>query len=329
MSKVLNNKEIRITPQKRNEILQAAQKLEYVPNMAASNLKRGRNGTVAILVPDLSDPFFPKLSKCIIEALEQASTKAILYDYNHQIDRVEKILYTLRDQSVDGVILIASVGLLREDSIARTKKIFQVARLPLVLVGGEGAVDSVSTVSTDTYQAGIMATKHLCDLGHKKIGFIAADDVAPEYNGFFRGYLHQLKAQGISPQESWIAKGYLKYDGGFYAANQLLTQDLTAIVAQSDQLALGAISSAIQKHIRVPKQLSVVGMDDMIMGRIFPVALTTVRQSTLQMADLIVETLTKQIETGTGDLSSVSNTHIVLKPRLIVRTSTGRVNNNE
>lgn len=319
VSKVLNNKPIRVSDAKRKEILVAIEELNYIPNSVASGLKRGAKNTIAIAMPDLSDPFNSKIAKCIITILEEVNKKAIVYDYDENIDRQKKFILGLRDKSVDGLIIMSSSLTKQKERDVAAENIMKGINLPIVYLNDERQEITMSSISTDGFLCGYEAVKYLQSLGHKKIGFTAKSAADPDLNTIYKGYMTAVAEAG---EEQFIAQNYHRYYGGEDAARQLLAQGTTAILAESDQLAIGIISYAFKNKIPIPRKLSVIGVDDIIAGRVFPVPLTTMRQDALDLARNAVKLLLDEVEANSNG-KVYDHKRMTIKPKLIIRSSTG------
>jgi len=180
----------------------------------------------------------------------------------------------------------------------------------------------VDSVLTDNARGGWLATRHLLDLGHRRIGCIAGpSDVTPSAERI-TGYRQALNESNVPVDEALVLKGDFQYESGYQAAHRLLSIDdsLTAIFACNDLMAIGAISAAVEVGRQVPADLSVVGFDDVRLASFANPALTTVAQPKYEMGVVAATMLLERIH----DLD-VPPRRRVLDTKLIIRQSAAPV----
>jgi len=310
VSKVLRGKEIRITDQKRQKIIDAAEALHYMPNSIAANLKSGRQNAVALLCPDLSDPYYPKLAKNIMLRLETLGQKSVIYDYNSDPEKVFSILHSLRDGSVNSVILLANSALSHGLNVSRLDDSLQHIGIPVIVVGSGKLLKSGVCITYDEYQSGQMIAQHLLSMNHRCIGIIA-----PKDSLFAAGIRETLSVE--SGCTCLHIDDCERFEGGYEACKRLVGQKITAVAAASDQLAIGAASYALQLGLALPSDIAITGVGDLAQGRIFPVPITTVRYSAPRLAEYTIDTLLRLLKDPQANV-----TDVLLTPKLLVRNST-------
>lgn len=324
VSKVLNNREIRITEEKREEILRAARDLKYVPSRTAKQLKHGSTDTIAIIVPDLLNPFYPKLIKTCIHILNKMDKNVVIFDSDHSVQLESRYIRRLHDRSFDGVLMVPSGKLRDRENNERTLEMLSKVPCPTVFMNKELESKKISSVSTAPFESGYTAGRHLIDNGHRQIAFVSEMMEPADFSEKFRGLSAYANEQGISIDPELVIPGCIRYQIGREILHTLIEKRTTAVFAENDQLAIGIIGAAGQMGIKVPEQLSVMGMDDLYIGRILATPLTTIRQSVGELCSQAIDILLQHIEDdAAGRERQVKR--IQLLPELKVRASTADI----
>ena len=291
----------------------AAAALGYRPNITAAGLRTGRSGLIGVLAPDIADPSFPPILGGLAETLNAAGYATIVVDVGPQGSQRE-LVNQLVARGVDGLVL-ASVTL--NDPVI---KYCVDASLPVVLVSRTDAGRRLPSVVTDD-EAGIrLAVEHLVSLGHRRIGHVAGPpDVS---TGVLRraSFVANAARAGLSARETMIetAQSYARL-AGREAALRLLERKMppTAIVAANDLLAFGTYDALAARGLNCPRDVSVVGHNDMPYVDMLSPPLTSVRIAQRDMGEQAARLLLDRIAHP-----ALRRNHIVLKPTLILRGST-------
>lgn len=295
----------------RQSVLDAAAQLGYRPNTVARSLASGATDTLAILLPDLTNPFFPELVGEIQGQAERHGITVLLCNTHRDPDIERRFLNTLLSHQVQHV-LCCGLALDR-------RAVEESQRAGLTFIGIDRAVAGQGTylVQTDNRRGGYLATKHLLDLGHRRIAHVSGPanlDVARQRQ---RGYVEALAEAGIEPDEALVVSGQFSEEAGADAFAQLRSRGAgeTAIFAANDLVAIGVLFAAHESGLRVPEDMSLVGFDDVSLTKYVSPQLTTVRQDVAAMAEAAV----KIVVSADG---SKRRKKITLATELIVRQST-------
>lgn len=307
-----------VTEATRAKVRAAAQDLGYTASSAAAALARGSSNTVGVVAPLLAHWFFSQVLGGINDVLIAAGYELLLYPVTDEPGRDLRHLETLGlDNRVDGVICLALPAELRRAHIAR--------ELPMVTVGM--SVPDVPGVRMDDEQLGYLATRHLTELGHRRIAFVGLDPsdryglaTAAER---YAGYQQALAATGLTEDPDLVLTSGFELAGGEAAFEELIIRAESqrealpsGVVAVSDEVAFGIMYAARQWGIRVPEDLSIIGIDDHEMARFFD--LTTVAQPVVEQGRQAAEILRDLMRTGAVPHPLLRT----LTPGLIVRNST-------
>jgi len=297
----------------RQRVLKAVEELHFQPSRAARSLATGRTGTVALVLPDITNPFFPALARGVEDAASAAGYTVILCNTDNDASQEAMYANLLRQQRVDGVVLTACSFNNRDLWSQMTE------RIPVVLTDRrlEGAIDE--TVFVDNVAGAYLATRQLLELGHRRIGLIGGPLGLSTTEDRQRGYEQALREAGLEPDETLMRNGDFRYASGYARMRELAEQHVTAVFAANDMMAIGAIRAVEDAGGRVPDHIAVVGFDDILLASMIKPGLTTIAQPTYQMGVMAVDRLLERMRTdATGEPRQV-----VLEPTLVVRDSCG------
>jgi LacI family transcriptional regulator len=313
VSRVINA-ETNVREETRAKVAASVKTLRYSPNLAARSLASADGLHLGILY---SNPSSAYLSEFLLGSLEQSS----LAGCQLVIERCESdeslTIARLVQGGVHGVILPAPLC----DSEVALKSVEQ-TKLPAVLVASGRPAAGLSAVSINDFEASRAMTRHLLELGHRRIGFINGHPNQTASGQRFRGYIEGMTEAGLSVGTDQVAQGYFTYRSGLEAAEKLLTVwKPTAIFASNDDMAAATMAVAHRRGLDVPGDLAVAGFDDTPLATTVWPSLTTVRQPIADMAREAVRLLIDEIrKRRLGETPQVR--HKLLKFTLIDREST-------
>ncbi|WP_223692035.1 LacI family DNA-binding transcriptional regulator [Leifsonia poae] len=276
----------------RQKVTAAADELGYVPNVAARGLARGRTNLIGVLSHDLTVQYSWEIVRGITDELAEAGLEILISaTYQDSSRELERVRF-LSSGVVDGLLLIGPV------LDAETSDAIAAAAVPAVIVDPRLLHSSLPNISADNHGGALAATRHLIAKGHRRIGIIEGDPEFDSSRERRRGYLDALDEAGIRSDDSLAIAGDFTQAGGFAAATELLdlAQPPTAIFATADVSAMGAIDAARSRGMDVPRNLSVVGFDDIPQASVAFPALTTVRQQLEKSGREAVRLLIRLIE---------------------------------
>lgn len=302
-----------VSDELRGRVLAAIDELGYQPNVLARSLRRGKTHTIGMVVPDSANPFFAEVARGVEDASFEDSYSVILCNSDGDLNKELLYINVLVEKQVDGIIFVAA-GVSTEHI-----RDLQAQRMPLVVIDRDIPDVAVDSVLTDNARGGELATRHLLELGHRRIGCITGpSDVTPSAERII-GYLQALHSAGVLVDEELVVKGDFQYESGYFATRQLLAMDdpPTAIFACNDLMAIGAISAALEVERHVPADVSVVGFDDVRLASFANPPLTTVAQPKYEMGVMAMKMLLERMR----DLDMPPRQRL-LDTHLLVRRST-------
>lgn len=259
-----------VSPATRQRVQSAADELGYVVSAAASALATGRARAIGVIVPFLDRWFYSTVLAGISDGLVRRGFDITLYGVSAAAEERQRVFSdNVRRRRVDGIITIAPE--LDADEAASLRGL----GVPIVAIAGPNPL--LTTLTVDDLAVGRLATRHLLDLGHRRIAHIGSPEVTGSSVPALRrrGFAEQMDAAGARPL---FADADFTIEGASTAARHLLdsTERPTAIFAASDEMAIGAILAAREAGLHVPDDISIIGVDGNELGRWF--GLTTVDQ---------------------------------------------------
>jgi LacI family transcriptional regulator len=285
VSNVLNGKP-GASDETRRRVMEAVERLGYVPNMAAKGLKGGRTGLIGVVALDLTNQYALEIVRGIADELASVELEVLIsatyQDGLRERDRVEFLTRGL----VDGVLMIAPV--LEDETLALLSQ----RGCPFVIVDPRRLDLDAPSVSVDNYHGMRSATEHILALGHDRVAYIGGDPDFDSSKARAQGFRDAMQLGGRVIDESLVTSCDFSYKAGFRTAVRLIGEHRpTAIVAAADLIAFGAVDAARSHGLNVPEQVSVVGFDDLPQAaQSFP-GLTTVRQPLHDMGQTAVRAL--------------------------------------
>ena len=305
-----------ISDETRNRVLESATQLGYKKNKKLE-YPRGNNknlrGVVGVVVAALHNAFYPYLVDWIHDELDAQGFDTILI-----VDEVfgtgnSRKIETLIDASIDGVIYAtASIGSSTVDFLVERK-------IPTVLVIRSNKRENVDIVESDNNMIGVEAINHLLELGHRRIGFIMGPKNTSTSLDRYVACIKELKKANINPPEDWVVWGSYSHDHGYSGIVSLMNSANlpTAVFCANDLIAIGALDACHKFGIKVPEDVSIIGVDDIPMASWSIIGLTTVRQSIREIGRLSAQRIVTRIRGEPDD----SIYHDIL-PTSIVRRGT-------
>lgn len=325
VSRVINN-EPGVSESTRRRVNKTIQKLEYVPNLSAQRLKRGRSELFALVLPRVESPYAIKLFASILSEARQRGYSILVLESSQEgaSANTEYIGRVIKNHRVDGLI-VAPPG---TDNV-ELMRYLKLNNIPYVTIDPNLLNEHPFSVeSTDRIGAN-EATRYLISLGHKRIAHIACLKTERFSHERKEGYLRAMEDAALPVYPHLICEGDNSIDSGHDAAVELLnlSEPPTAIFAGNDEMAIGVILAALKLGLKIPEDLSIIGFDDVpISHQVFP-RLTTVAQPIAEIARVSIEKLLELIE-HRYDVPQLIQipTRLVLRDTCGVATKEQRIN---
>jgi LacI family transcriptional regulator len=280
-SYALNNS-TKVSEETRQKVLAAAKQLNYQKNGLASDLKRTNTNTIALILSDLSGPYYSELIKGVQDV---ASTNGYDLIACSSIGGAQSTAVKfLREKRVDGVIILAHN--IDDETILDSAR----EGFPIIVLDRSVQNDHVVQIEVDNVHGAYMATEYLIDKGSREIAFVSGPYNSHDNESRFKGYKDALLKHGIEYRPKWKVSGGFTREGGYQATKMLIAQkDIPqAIFYANDEMAIGGVQALNEKNIAVPKDISIIGFDDIQLSEYVSPPLTTMRQPKYEAGALAV-----------------------------------------
>lgn len=297
-------------------VQKAVKDLGYRPFSVARSLRTRETKTIALVVSDIANPSFATMASAAEDYAHKAGYSLVLYNTHDDTDREANYMRTAIERWVDGVVFVSA-----KDQMTSFVAL-QAAGIPSVAVdripeGYEGY-----SVTLDNVEAGRLAAEHLLDLGHTCIAHISGPLELRLSRERLEGFRKAIEARGLQSGPCIENRqGNWECSSGYHAMTKLLLQreGLTAVFVANDRMAIGAMQAIFEAGLRIPVDISVVGLDDIEVAPFQIPPLTTIRQSFAQLATLGVQLLFDILAD-----EKIEQEMVILKPELVIRKSTCR-----
>jgi len=289
VSRVVNGNP-NVKPTTRKKVLEAIDRLGYRPNAVARGLASKKTTTVGVIIPDISSIFYSELARGIEDIATMYKYNIILSNSDQNTDKELHLLNTMLGKQVDGIVFMG--GNITDVHVEEFKR----SPVPIVLAASVEEQAQTPSVNINYEQAIYDSVQLLVEKGHKRIAFVSGPMSEP-INSMRKlaGYKRALEEAGIAFDEALVAEGDYSYDSGIEALANLLEQSdkPTAVIAATDEMALGVIHGAQDRGVSIPEDLEVIGFDNTRLSLMVRPQLTTVVQPTYDIGAVAMRLLTK------------------------------------
>lgn len=310
VSRVINKKE-EVSSNTRNHVQAVIERLGYRPNIIARGLSTKRTHTIGLVVPDITNPFFPEIARGAEDFAWEHDYSIFLYNTGEDLRRERAVLQILEDKQVDGVI-ICSARQPDEQLLPLLER-----HQAVVVVNRTVPIHIAGIVRIDNAAGTALAIKHLLDRQRKAIAFLAGPSSSLSGKERLQSYRKTLTAAGWPVEGKYIVNCGANFHDALDVSLNFLTgnPEVDGLICYNDVVAAAAIHACVQLGKRVPQHIAVVGNDETLPAIVVTPALTTVRVPMYQIGVHATRMLIRRMR---GD---DKNVEIVLKPELVVRGS--------
>ncbi|MBO7747719.1 LacI family DNA-binding transcriptional regulator [Paenibacillus sp. MWE-103] len=327
VSRVLNNT-APVKASTRQRIQNLIDKYQFQPNALARSLIKKATGMIGIILPDITNPFFPEVLAGLEQEARQAGYTFFLcdtgssnQDIKDQYRRESQYLGILTEKQVDGIIMIGGRIDLHHCGKEMAKEVAEInKRVPIVLINGNLPGAAFHRVVVDEIAGAERVTEHLIGLGHRDIAFIGGYPQMSNTVRRLEGFRTAMERAGLAVREEWVNHGGFSVNRGKELMGRLLDREgrrPTAVVCANDLVGIGAIKAAVKAGLEVPRDVSVTGVDDVPMAANIIPELTTLSLRCVELGRTAARVLHQLISKSDGvELLTT------LQPELVVREST-------
>lgn len=295
VSLVLNDRPCRLSESTKEHIRRVAREMNYQNGNGPGWEGCGRVKTIGLILPEEENWFFQRLSAEISRGFFAEGYTVLQCSVGASLDRFCQALESLAGRNIEGLVAVPPYRHGKDARLMKALKSLQESGMPLVLA--DRAVYSVfcDFVTADHKYGGRIATEHLLQKGHTRIGCILCDQEVYTARKRLEGYKQALAGAGLPFREELVWLGAFDEQTGRAGAKGLRKQGATAIVAGNDRIAIGVYQYAGEQGIRIPEDLSVVGYDDSDVCKFMQPPLTSVGQNVVQLAGQVVEVMLRNL----------------------------------
>lgn len=305
VSFVLNgkSKEKRISDEMSRKVMEVAKRMNYKPNYLAKSLRTGKSHTIALIIADISNPFFARFARFLELEASKYNYKVIFANSDEKKEKFRSELAVLRNRQVDGFILIPPIG--SEDELLNLKK----QKVPYVIVDRIfSSVDSYAVI-VDNYRAGYEATKRLIQNNRNKIAILNVNDRLITMRERVNGYLDALRHHNIPVDESLIKQLKFSHEkkSVMKAIDEVIEAGTDGVFFTTSKLTILGIECLRDRGISIPEQVAVISFDDLDAFKVTFTPISAVVQPVEQMSKRAIQLLIREIEGLSNDSSDKKN----------------------
>ncbi len=312
VSRVLANKP-HVRDEVKKRVLAVVKKLNYQPNRVAQSLRSNTSKIIALVVADIENPFFQRVSRAVDDAAQELGYNVILCNTDEDIDKEKRCLDLLRVENVAGIILSPT-----QKGVANFTETYSLD-IPMVMIDRHVSDFNVDNVLIDNVSSAHTIVSHLIEHGYHRIaGIFGAESTTGRER--HRGFVKALQDHGIKPVQELTQYTVPREDEGFAAAMALLQMPdrPDAIFTSNSMLATGVLRAIRKSKLTIPDDIAIASFDDTSWAKLIEPALTVIEQPTYEIGRTATEILIKRINDPSRSIRE-----IVLKTKLIVRQSCG------
>ncbi|MEA4852934.1 MAG: LacI family DNA-binding transcriptional regulator [Christensenella sp.] len=316
VSKALRNHP-QISEKKKKEILQLAEEMHYIPNIAAKNLRHRKTNFIGLIVGDNTNPYFARIINIVQKKLKEKNYYTLVFNNNENVEDELGLIRELCGLNVEAVLLTPARGNSQSVSLLRR------FRIPYVLMNRYIEKGKDNYVVANDEQAGYLATRHLLARKPRQTMLINYFDSVSTAVERQKGYERALIEYGIQPNSEWVSYGCMGREEGFEAMTKMLHKQKPpfSVLCYNDYIALGAMSALYGYQYKIPEEVAVMGIDNAECYSIGSYGLSTINIPIDEIAEKSVELLMELIRQQ-GNAQQPEPKQIVVEPGLVVRQTT-------
>ena len=312
VSRVINDKPYGVGDEVREKIKKIIDEVGYKPNQLARSIVTSKSKTIGLIIPDINNPFFPKLVRGIEDFAFSKGYTVFLCNSDEDAKKEEYYLCDFIEKRVDGIILAPS-----STTNPKLNQLLSDYNHPFAVVDRQiQGLDCDIFVGSDNVKGAYQAVKHLIENGYKKIAFFGGDRELSNTVFRYEGYKRALKDSNINIDDNLVMFGRYSLESGEKLMEDIIENKIVfdAVFATCDLLAIGALRTMKKNSISVPNEVAIMGYDNIYISELMDPPLTTVEQKIYEIASKVTKMLIAKIE---GE--AIENKIVLIEPHLIKR----------
>lgn len=313
VSRVIRGEEGAVSENARRKVTEAVRALGYEQNAVASSMRTAQTFTVILAIPDITNPFWPDVARGMQDVMDREGYAVVFANSDWDSQRERSFLKMARRNRFDGIVV---------NPVTVTNSELVDLRIPTVLVGAQGNYPNFDSVGSDSYNAVINALTYLTRLGHSKIGLLLGRHEGLPNPSRLRGYRDFLAHAGLPYDPQLVIEVPFEHQGGNTGMEKFLAlpEIPTAVLAANDIIAIGALHAANAHHLRIPQDISIMGIDGISSAATMIPPLTTMVKQKYEIGALAASLLIERLR---GQYNGEPRRHL-LPCKLVERASTGQ-----
>lgn len=315
VSMILNNKDKNITNATRMRVLEVVKKYNYIPNAMAGSLVTQKTHIVGLILPDITNPFFPGIARGAEDKANESGYSIIFCNTDDKLEVEEKYIETLTKKMADGIIIAHS------SNSVKMSEILERCKVPIILIDRDFYSQNIrGKVLVNNLEGAYKGVSYLIKKGYKKIAYLSGSLKTRTAKDRLDGYKAALNDNSMEYDERLVKFGEYKIDWGRNGVKELLCEKkrFDAIFCGNDLIAIGTMKELKEKGFNIPSDIGVMGFDDIYIAGLVEPALTTIRQPNYNMGYKAMELLLENIN---NSKNSKETKTITLETEIIVRNS--------
>jgi len=310
VSRALNNKK-GVSSEMRDKIVKISAEMGYQPNTLARGLVSNSSKTIGLIIPDIMNPFFPKIARGVEDAASEKGYTVFLSNSNWDVEKEKECINSLVSNRVDGIII-------NPNSTGDLVKLRDL-KMPVVYVNTKFTEKDVCFINIDNVSGAKVATQHLIDIGYKRIGFVGGTVKSYSNNKRLESYIDTLENNNIKVDRDIIVNSKFDTEVAYLETKKMLKIENPpdAIFAANDIIALGVMHAVSEQGLKIPEEFGIIGFDDISEAKLPQIQLTTMSLPKYLMGKKAFELLLEQMEND-----SINTAQYTIKPKLIERNTT-------
>lgn len=295
----------------RSRVFELAEEMGYQPNAIARSLVKRKSMIIALIVPDVSNPFFADITMAVNAAAEQAGYTTMVCNTGWDPVKEREKLRIMVEQRVDGIIL-KPTAFIRPGAL-------EALNVPVVLFW-HAMPDELSYIEVDHEAGSRMAVRHLIERGYTRIAYIGGQETSPSNQIRLLAYQQTLQENTLTVDPRWISFGSFNITGGYQRMNAMmnLSEPPDAVFCGNDIIAMGVLQYARENGVRVPEDFGIIGFDDISYASLPLINLSTVSQPRKKLGEQALQALVREID----QFPARTRQRILVAPELKVRSTT-------
>jgi len=311
VSRVINGT-MHVDEATKKRVEEAVAAANYRPNLLAQGLRAKSARSIGLLVPEIAHPSYNMVIKYIEESAFRRGLNLVLFNTHNDYKEEAVAVDLLLRQRINGIIFS------RVSDESQIANIRETTDTPVVIIDRVLLDEKIPSVILNNYRAGVLAAEHLLKRGCRRLACITGNYKIGLCRDRYRGFKETIEKHGIACEDFLRFEGNFNYDTGVRAVEYFIEKgfEFDGVWGQNDSIATGVISTLLRKGLRVPEDVSVIGMDDVLFARMYYPSITTIAQPYQQMCEKALEFIDLL-----SNEKTVSNYQIVLEPSLVIRES--------